>query len=82
MVEVSYRKKFLLCQKCFVSSCETLSQAQGGGGCMVINFVKILHYILYKDLIYSDTIYTVKHSQNKKISNTPIGGVGPNSARI
>ena len=41
---------------------------------MIIHFVKILHCILYKDHVYSDTIYTVKHSQNKKISNTPIGG--------
>lgn len=66
MVGSDMGKNFLLCQKCFVSSCETLSQAHGVAWCMVIHFVKILHCILYKDLVYSDTIYTVKHSQNKK----------------
>ena len=35
-----YRKKNLLCQKCFVSSCETLSQAQGGGIVYVYSLCK------------------------------------------
>lgn len=43
---------------------------------MIIHFVKILHCILYKDHVYSDTIYTVKHSQNKNKQHYHRGGWG------
>ena len=79
---VSYRKKIAV-PKCFVSSRETLAQAQGNGVlCMVIHFIKILHGIQYKNIMDIVIQYTVKHPQNKKNKQHSHRGGGPNSARI
>lgn len=74
---VSYRKK-ICCAKSalfhLVKHCHSI-----GGGRVVYGYSLCKNFTLHivqKTIVYSDTIYTVKHSQNKKISNTPIGGWG------